>query len=162
MEYQVTVRYTTETVTLLARRAYWRMFGWKALAACALLGLLFAWSATPERGGWFAGVAGALFAVSVMVLVATYMSGVGGRVQLVRKMATPEGEFGFGADAFSIAAAGTQVRLPWTEVGNVWRYPEGWLLFVRNSYYMFPLHGVSTDIQDYILNRVRAAGGKIA
>ncbi len=37
MDYQVTVRYTTETTPLLARRAYWRIFGWKALAAYVLL-----------------------------------------------------------------------------------------------------------------------------
>ena len=84
MEHQVVVRYTVETTALLARRAYWRMFGWKALAACVLLALLFAWSAAPERGGWFAGVMGALFVVGVMVLIATYQSGVAGRVHHVR------------------------------------------------------------------------------
>lgn len=68
------MRYTLETTALLARRAYWRMFGWKALTACAVLGLLIAWSAAPERGGWFAGVMGALFVIGMMVLLATYQS----------------------------------------------------------------------------------------
>ena len=162
MEYRVTIRYDIETTSKLARRAYWRTIGRLVLPLCVISGLAFAWSAAPERGGWFAGVMGATFALCVMVLVASYQIGVAGHVQLVRKMTTPEAEFGFGGDAFAVTYGLSHGQIPWSQVTKLWRYPEGWLLFVDNYFYTLPLADLGTDVQDYILNRVRAAGAKIA
>ena len=161
MNHTVTVRYTVDTIAPLARRAYWRMFGRVAVLLCIASAALFAWSAAPSRGGWFAGATGALFVVCIVVTLVGYQIAVLGRVELVRKMSKPEATFDFGQDAFSVAYGPMRLELPWIQLTKVWRYREGWLLFVQNSFYTLPLDGVSAEAQQFILERVRSAGGAI-
>jgi hypothetical protein len=59
------------------------------------------------------------------------------------------------------SAAGTS-SIPWASVREIWQFQTFWLLLFSKAHFStLPLADVSPELQEFILERVRATGGKI-
>ena len=55
-----------------------------------------------------------------------------------------------------------KMEVRWDVITHIWRFPEAWLLFAGNSgYSTLPTSVLTPELQDFIVSRVKAHGGKI-
>jgi hypothetical protein len=74
----------------------------------------------------------------------------------------PRAELTATASTLSFSSAAGTASMPWSSVCEVWRFPTFWLLLFSKAHFVtLPLADVSPELQEFILERVRATGGKI-
>ena len=63
---------------------------------------------------------------------------------------------------FKVASAHGEMRFPWDRVTQLWRYPEHWTIGLGDAGSVtIPLASVSEAMQAFVLDQVRAHGGKL-
>lgn len=63
----------------------------------------------------------------------------------------------------SLSSSLGTASLPWSAVTEVWRSERVWLLlFSKAQFSTLPVSSMSPELQSFIIERVKAAGGKVA
>jgi len=79
-----------------------------------------------------------------------------------REMSQPVAEFVADEDRFTLTSDRGTTSLKWNAVTEVWRFESLWLvLFSKSQFVTLPLEDVPGPMQAFILDRVKAAGGKV-
>ena len=65
-------------------------------------------------------------------------------------------------DCFIVTSPTSESRLSWVTIKKVWRFKDLWLLFVGPSkFVMLPTAVLSDDIESFIVDKIRAGGGRV-
>jgi YcxB-like protein len=163
MQHRATLRYT-ERLVAQAVRAFWRKtIGYGLLVAVALMIALLVWLLVEGDRSWIIGLTAAVVLLGIVMPVAVYFVHYRNSMGKFREMFRPVAEFVADDDIFTFSSDLGTISLKWNSVTEVWRFESLWLLlFSKAQFVTLPLEDVPGPMQAFILDRVKASGGKIA
>jgi YcxB-like protein len=101
--------------------------------------------------------------VAVLLSIALYIVHYRRSLSRLRRMSIPQAVFEPAEEAFRITSDVGTLELSWRSVKEVWRFPHFWLLFIsRAQFITLPLDDLNLEERQYVLNKIKANGGKIA
>jgi len=163
MQYRTTLRYT-ERLVAQAVRLYWRRtVGFGLLVAVAPMIAFLTWRLIDGDRSWVVGLVAAVILLGVLMPLAVYVIHYRNSMGKFRQMSQPVAELMADQDAITILSDRGSSSLKWELVKEVWRFETLWLLlFSKAQFVTLPLEDLPGPMQAFILERVRASGGKIA
>ena len=162
-EKPITLRYTEQLVRAAVKAFWFRSTGWSYFAALAVvIGALVYLLGTGSRS-WMVGALGMLVALGAAMAVVLYIVHYRAALLRLRRMRAPEAVLYPGHECFKIVSDVGASELSWRVVREIWRFPDFWLLFIsRAQFITLPIAALDSETQQFILDRVKAHGGKIA
>jgi len=163
MQHRARLTYTEQ---LIARAvfAFWRRSIGIGLgvAVATMLGLLV-WSVSEGDRSWLVGLMAATVLLGIFLPLLVYVIHHRNSISKFRDMAEPIAEFIAEEDEFTLASSRGTTTLKWAAVTEVWRFESFWLLlFSKAQFVTLPLDGLSEQMRIFVLEKIRACGGKIA
>lgn len=112
---------------------------------------------------WRVGVAASILILGMLFMVALFFIHYRNSTQKLRAMGTPQAELIATHSSLSVSSGAGSASLPWSSVSEIWQFPTFWLLlFSKNQFATLPLADISAELREFMLQRVREAGGKIS
>jgi hypothetical protein len=142
--------------------AFWqRSVGVGFLAALLVavlgLGVLIA----QGMASWIVGAVAAVLVLGIGFAAAVYVVHYRNSLRKFRQMDKPQATFRADESSFTIISDMGPTTLQWSAVKELWQFPSVWLLlYSKAQFSTLPLACLSPETQAYIVERVRAAGGK--
>jgi hypothetical protein len=163
MQHRTTLRYT-EWLVAQAVRLYWRKtVGFGVLVAVPLMIAFLAWRLVDGDRSWVVGLVAAVALFGVLMPVTVYVVHYRHSMSKFREMSQPVAELVADEDAITISSDRGSSSFKWELVKEVWRFETLWLLlFSKAQFVTLPLDDLPGPMQAFILDRVKASGGKIA
>jgi hypothetical protein len=163
MQHRTTLRYT-ERLIAQAVRLYWRKtVGLGLFVAVGLMIAFLAWRIIDGDRSWVVGLVGAVVLLGVFMPLAVYAVHYRNSMGKFREMSQPVAELVAGQDAITISSDRGSSSLRWELVKEVWCFESLWLLlFSKSQFVTLPLENLPGPMQAFILERIKATGGKIA
>ncbi len=163
MQHRTTLRYT-ERLVGRAVHLYWRKtVGFGLPVAGALMIAFLTWRLIDGDRSWVVGLIAAVVLLGVLMPVAVYVVHYRNSMGKFREMAQPVAELVADQDAITITSDRGTSSLKWELVKEVWRFETLWLLlFSKSQFVTLPLEDLPGSMQAFILERIKASGGKIA
>ena len=162
MPHEATLIYS-ESLLRQAVFAFWRRsvglgFILMLVALPAILGVLVAQGAAV----WIVVTLAVLFVIAVAVAVALYVVYYRDSLRKFRKMDKPLATFCADESSFAMSSDAGTTTLQWSAVKELWQFPSVWLLlYSKTQFSTLPLACLPPETQAFVLQRVRAAGGKV-
>jgi hypothetical protein len=163
MEHRTILRYT-EALVAQAVRHYWRRtVGLGIFVAVALMIAFLIWRIANGDRSWIVGLSAAVALFGVLMPITVYVVHYRSSMSKFREMSEPIAEMVADEDEFTLSSDRGTASLKWALVKEVWRFETIWLLlFSKAQFVTLPVKDVPEPMQLFILDRVRATGGKIA
>ena len=163
MQHRATLNYTERLVEKAVRLFWLRTVGYGELVAVIVMSAVLAWRLMEGDRSWFVGVLATLVFLSIAIPLAIYFGHYQNSLGKFREMKQPIAEFVVDEDALTLSSDLGATTLKWGAVTEVWRFESLWLLlFSKAQFVTIPLDGLPESMREFILERVRASGGKIA
>lgn len=162
MVHEATLTYT-EPLLRQAVFAYWRCtvgvaFLGAMLLVAAGLGVLVMQGDT----SWVVGAMATVLVLSVVFSGALYFLHYRASLHKFRAMGSAQAALRVDDASFSIESSIGSVTLLWSSIKELWRFQGFWLLlYSRAQFNILPVDPLSPAMQTFVLQRVRAAGGKV-
>jgi hypothetical protein len=162
MPQTVTLEYS-EPLLRKAVFAFWcRTVGVGFFIALAMTLCSFAYLVWVGERSWFVGALGAVLIFGMGFAFMVYFVHMRNTLAKFRGMDASMATLALEDASFTMSSGLGTTSLPWSTVTELWRYPSFWLLlFSKGQFVTLPLASVPVQAQDFILNRVSAAGGKV-
>jgi len=163
MAHEATLIYS-ESLLREAVFGFWRRsigmgFILMLVALVVVLGLLVALGAPV----WIIVTLAVLLVLAAAVAVALYIGYYRNSLRKFRTMSTPRATFRADESSFTMTSDAGTTTLQWSAVKELWQFPSVWLLlYSKTQFSTLPLACLPPDIQAFVQERVREAGGKIA
>jgi hypothetical protein len=133
------------------------------LLVLALLSALLVWRVSSGDRSWLVGLLAAVVFLGLVLPVMVYVVHYRNSMGKFREMAEPTAEFSADDEVFTLSSDRGTTTLQWRTVKEVWQFPHLWLLlFSKAQFVTLPLEGISDQMRSFILERVKASGGRIA
>lgn len=162
MIHQATLSYNEALIRRAAFAFVWHTCGVLFVVAVAIVAISLVWLLAMGDRSWHIGsLATTLLFASAMVTM-LYLSHYRNAMAKLRNMGTPLAGLVVEDSSFSIATSTGRTTLCWATITAVWRFPGFWLLFFSKAQFLtVPIASLSPEMQAFILERVRASGGKV-
>jgi hypothetical protein len=163
MSHEVTLIYS-ESLLRQAVFAFWRRsvgvgFFVALLVAALGLGVLVA----QGQASWIVAALAALLVLGIAYATAVYLVHYRNSLRKFREMDKPRATFRADESSFTMSSDIATTTLQWSVVKELWQFPTVWLLlYSKAQFSTLPLACLSPETQAFILQRVQAAGGKVA
>jgi hypothetical protein len=162
MQHQTTLTYSQS----LIRQAVWgfwrRVVGLRFAFALALAAASLAFLLLDGDRSWFVGVIATALAFGILFVVALFFIHDRNSAHKLRAMGNGQAELTATPSTLSFSSAAGTSSIPWASVREIWQFQTFWLLLFSKAHFStLPLADVSPELQEFILERVRATGGKI-
>lgn len=161
-EHRLSVRYTPEVVRAATRRFWRRKFGRGVVVAGGIaVAAAVAWFALGLRE-WYVVAPGAPAVLFAQLGLAVYFTLRSRALASLARLDPPVATWRLTEEGLETESGRGRVRLPWSAVGRVWRFPEVWLVFVGKSRYStLPTEALAGGAGGFLVERVRDAGGEV-
>ena len=163
MSHEATLIYS-ESLLREAVFGFWRRsigmgFILMLVALAVVLGVLVALGAPV----WIIVTLAVLLVLAAAVAVALYIGYYRNSLRKFRTMSTPRATFRADESSFTMTSDAGTTTLQWSAVKELWQFPSVWLLlYSKTQFSTLPLACLPPDIQAFVQERVRKAGGKVA
>jgi len=163
MSHEATLIYS-ESLLREAVFGFWRRsigmgFILMLVALAVVLGVLVALGAPV----WIIVTLAVLLVLAAAVAVALYIGYYRNSLRKFRTMSTPRATFRADESSFTMTSDAGTTTLQWSAVKELWQFPSVWLLlYSKTQFSTLPLACLPPDIQAFVQERVREAGGKVA
>ncbi|HXT67662.1 MAG TPA: YcxB family protein [Nitrospiraceae bacterium] len=163
MSHEATLIYS-ESLLREAVFGFWRRsigmgFILMLVALTVVLGVLVALGAPV----WIIVTLVVLLVLAAAVAVALYIGYYRNSLRKFRTMSTPRATFRADESSFTMTSDAGTTTLQWSAVKELWQFPSVWLLlYSKTQFSTLPLACLPPDIQAFVQERVREAGGKVA
>ena len=153
----------TEPLVREAVVAFWRRsLGVGFFVCLGFLLCVFLFMVWEGDRSWGVGALGAFLVLGVGFIVFLYFVHLRNGLAKLRSMGEPTATLSLEDESFTITSGLGSTSLKWSVVTELWRFPSFWLLLFSNAQFItVPLASVPAEAQEFMMNRVRAAGGKI-
>lgn len=129
------------------------------VALAVVLGVLVALGAPV----WIIVTLAVLLVLAAAVALALYIGYYRNSLRKFRTMSTPRATFRADESSFTMTSDAGTTTLQWSAVKELWQFPSVWLLlYSKTQFSTLPLACLPPDIQAFVQERVREAGGKVA
>lgn len=163
MAHEATLIYS-ESLLREAVFGFWRRsigmgFILMLVALAVVLGVLVALGAPV----WIIVTLAVLLLLAAAVAGALYIGYYRNSLRKFRTMTTPRATFRADESSFTMTSDAGTTTLQWSAVKELWQFPSVWLLlYSKTQFSTLPLACLPPDIQAFVQERVREAGGKVA
>ena len=163
MSHEATLIYS-ESLLREAVFGFWRRsigmgFILMLVALAVVLGVLVALGAPL----WIIVTLAVLLVLAAAVAVALYIGYYRNSLRKFRTMNTPRATFRADESSFTMTSDAGTTTLQWSAVKELWQFPSVWLLlYSKTQFSTLPLACIPPEIQAFVRERVREAGGKVA
>ena len=162
MPHEATLIYSTALLRQ-AVFAFWRRsvgVGFFVALFIAAIGLVVL--VALGQSSWIIGGLAAVLAVGVAFAIVIYVVHYRRSLQKFRQMDKPQALFRAEESSFTMSSDIGTTTLQWSAVKELWQFQNVWLLlYSKAQFTTLPLACLSPETQAYIVQCVRAAGGKV-
>lgn len=157
----LTLHYTEPLVRRAVRRFCGRTIGWVYPVMVLVLLACFVLRLVEGDRSWITGVFGVVLGFAFLVPAVLYRNQLAAALFKFRALEGEPVAFGGTEASFSVQSPAGSAELPWRSIVAVWRFDDFWLLIFSKAHFVtFPLDGVPAEAQAFLLERVKAHGGK--
>jgi hypothetical protein len=161
--HQVVLTYDKPLIRHAVRAFWWRVVGFRFIAAAALVSIALVISILRGDTSWRTGVLATILAITIALIVAIYVLHYRNALQKLTAMGKPQATLSASESSLTLSSGAGSATLPWSAVTEIWRFESCWLLlFSKAQFVTVPLADMTAECADYILARVQDAGGKVA
>jgi hypothetical protein len=162
MSHNMTLCYDKHVIRRAVFRFWWRVVGIRLVIALVVTAAGLVVLVADGNTSWFVGVLATVLAFGIAIMVALYITPYRNALQVLKKMGAPEGTFTASESSLSMSSGAGSGTFPWSAVTELWQFPDLWLMFFSKSQFVtLPLADFSPEAKAFVLERVRASGGKI-
>jgi YcxB-like protein len=162
MSHETTLIYS-EALLRQAVFAFWRRsvgVGFIVALLVGALGLIVL--IVQGVASWLAGALAAVLVLGIGFAAAVYFVHYRKSLRKFRQMDKPQATFRADESSFTMSSDIGTTTLQWSAVKELWQFPSVWLLlYSKAQFSTLPLACLSPETQAYIVQRVRASGGKV-
>jgi hypothetical protein len=162
MPHEATLIYS-ESLLRQAVFAYWRRsvgVGFFVALIIAALGLVVL--VALGQSSWIIGALAAVLVLGISFATVVYVVHYRNSLRKFRQMDKPQSTFRADESSFTMSSDVGTTTLQWSAVKELWQFPSVWLLlYSKSQFSTLPLTCLSPETQAYIVECVRAAGGKV-
>ena len=162
MSHETTLIYS-ETLLRQAVFAFWRRSVGVGFIVALLVGALGLIVLIAQGvASWLAGALAAVLVLGIGFAAAVYFVHYRKSLRKFRQMDKPQATFRADESSFTMSSDIGTTTLQWSAVKELWQFPSVWLLlYSKAQFSTLPLACLSPETQAYIVQRVRASGGKV-
>jgi hypothetical protein len=163
MSHETTLIYT-EPLLRQAVFAFWRRSVGGVAYAVALGGVAFGLGVLAGQGAasWLVGALGTVLVLGVALPAALYFVHYRNTLRKFLEMGSPRATFRADDSSFTMSSDIGTTTLKWSAVKEVWQFSGMWLLlYSKAQFSTLPLACMSPEMQAFVLQRVRASGGRV-
>ena len=162
MSHEATLIYS-ESLLRQAVFGFWRRsvgVGFFVALLIAALGLLVL--VALGQASWLIGGLAAVLVLGIAFAIVVYIVHYRRSLRKFRQMDKPRSTFRADESSFTMSSDIGTTTLQWSAVKELWQFPNVWLLlYSKAQFSTLPLACLSPETQAYIVQRVRASGGKV-
>ena len=144
--------------------SFWRRtLGLSYIFALLLLSSALGFSFSNGDRSWFIGVIATILVLGILFATALFIIHYSASTRKLHNTNPPRAELTLSDSGFVMSSSIGSSILSWTAITELWQFPQFWLLFLSKAQFItLPLTNVSLEAQSFILQQVRANGGKVA
>jgi YcxB-like protein len=126
-----------------------------------LIGMFFA-LVLQGSSSWPTGLLAGFLIFAIVIPIAGLLSSYRRSMSRLTNMKSPQANLTLSDERFSLESSTSSSSVSWSAITEVQRYPRFWLLFFSKAQFVtLPLANVPETEQTFLLERVKAAGGKV-
>ena len=111
---------------------------------------------------WLVSAISTVLVVGVVLAAAVYVVHYRNSLRKFREMGSTQATFRADESSFTISSGIGMTTLQWSAVKELWQFPSVWLLlYSKAQFSTLPVSCLSPEMQAFVLQRVRATGGKV-
>jgi hypothetical protein len=162
MPHETTLIYSTALLRQ-AVFAFWRRsvgVGFFVALLIAAIGLVIL--VALGQASWLIGGLAAVLVLGIAFAIVVYVVHYRRSLHKFRQMDTPRSTFRADESSFTMSSDIGTTTLQWSAVKELWQFPSVWLLlYSKAQFTTLPVACLPPETQAYIVQCVRAAGGKV-
>jgi hypothetical protein len=160
---QIQARYTESLICRVAMRFWVRYIAWHRLALMAIMVACLVYLLMIGDDSWCVPIFGTVLVFGIATGCAIYFVNRHRSLATLRRMAEPVVTFDFSDTGISIRSDLGGGDVSWRAITKVWKFPEAWLLFVaKGSYFTIPTESLTDEVRQFIKQKIKEHGAKIA
>lgn len=161
--HRLTLNYSKPLLRQAVLGFWWRLVGWRFIAAMALVAGTLAMLVLRGDRSWVVGALASVLVFSIAVIVALYVVHYRNALHKFKAMGHPQATFEATETHLWVSSGAGTATLPWTAVTEIWQFKSCWLLlFSKAQFITLPLADMKPEAAAFIVARVQAAGGKVS
>ncbi len=158
-----TLHYSEDLVRQAALTRWRKSIGLTYPVVLVLLAVYTGYRISIGDVSWYTGALGVIVVMSVAVIIATYAAVLHRAMTHFRQMGQPQATLELSDDRFRITSDLVSSEIRWPVITRIWCYETFWLMFFsRTQSMILPLADLPQETQDFIIQKVRDHGGKVA
>ena len=162
MSHQVTLRYDERLLRRAVLCFWWPLIGIRFVIAMVVMAAGLVILVADGDRSWFVGVLATVLAFGIAVMVALYVIHYRNALQKYKKLGDPEATLTVSESSLSMFSKLGLSTVPRSAITELWQFPGFWLAFFSKSQFVtLPLANFTPEARAFVLERVRASGGKI-
>ena len=162
MPHEATLIYS-KTLLRQAVFAFWRRsvgVGFFVALLIAALGLVVLMAL--GQASWLIGGLAVVLVLGIAFATVVYVVHYRNSLRKFRQMDNPQATFRAEESSFTMSSDIGTTTLQWSAVKELWQFPSVWLLlYSKSQFTTLPLACLPPETQAYIVQCIRAAGGKV-
>ena len=112
---------------------------------------------------WLVGVYASVITVGIGFAIAIYLVHYRNAMTKFRGLSSGQATLVVTDSTLSFSSDLGSSTLPWSAVKEVWQFERVWLLlFSKAQFVTLPVLSLSAEVQSFVLQQIKAAGGKVA
>jgi len=163
MSHSTTLVYDAALIREAAFCFWRRTVGWGFIAALFLVVVSLCVLLSRGDRSWVVGVLATFAVIGVAFLIAIFFVHYRNAISKFNAMSSGRAEFTATDSGLSFTSQLGSTSLPWPAVKELWRFRRVWLLlFSKAQFVTLPLASVPAEFQSFVLQQVKASGGRVA
>jgi hypothetical protein len=159
----VTLHYTEPLVRRAVRAFWWRVVGWKFIAALLLLFIALAIGLAHGDRSWWIGALGTVLAFGLLFAATIYITHHRSSLTRFRRLQKPESTLELGETHLRMESDSGSAEISWSTTTALWRFPDFWLLFLSPAQFItLPTADLDECTRDFILAKLKTTGAKVS
>ena len=160
--HRLTLTYTQALLRQAVAGFWWRVVGIRFLVALALVAAALVKLLLDGDRSWLVGVLASAWVMGLAFMAALYVVHYRNALSRLRAMGEPRATLEVSVQSLSLASGAGTATLAWSAVAEVWQLRSCWLLLLSKSQFMtLPRADMAPEAAAFILERVRASGGRV-
>ncbi|MBI3546090.1 MAG: YcxB family protein [Gammaproteobacteria bacterium] len=159
----VTLKYSESFIKRAVRSYWWKTIGPIFPVVTSLLAAFVIYQVIDGDRSWFVGVLGATVIIAIAVMAASYFVHLSRSLSRLRRMKDPVAILELEEKKFRVVSDVGASEMQWSLIKEIWRFEHAWLLLFSGGEFMtLPTEGLSEQSREFITERAKANGAKIA
>lgn len=162
MIHQTTLVYNERLLRQAVLKFWWRTVGVGFFIALGVVAGSFGLLLSRGYRSWLVGVLATVLLFGVAFVVLIYFVHYRSSIRKFKAMGSPEATLTASESSLSFSSGAGSSTFPWSAISEIWRFPDLWLvLFSKAQFTTLPLANMAPELRAFVLERVRASGGRV-